>query len=231
MFKNDLIKGLNIELSKEQIKQFDTYYHELISYNKHTNLTRITERHEVDIKHFYDSLRLAKTIDLTAVQSLCDMGSGAGFPSIPLKIIYPHLDITIIDALGKRIAFLKQLIEVLDLKSVNLIYDRIEKHAEKYQQVFDVVTARALGKLPMILEMGVPMLKVDGLFIAYKGHNYESELLDSKNAMQKLGLILQDEARYVLPYDAGQRIHLVFRKTKHVKGYPRSFAVIKKKPL
>lgn len=231
MFKLDVLEGLGIELSEAQLKQFEVYYHELITFNEHTNLTRITERHEVDIKHFYDALTLAKTIDLTDVISLCDMGSGAGFPSIPLKIIYPHLQITIIDSLGKRIAFLKDLVEALKLEGVNLVYDRIEKHAEKHKQVFDVVTARALGKLPLILEMGIPMLKTNGLFIAYKGQNYESEVRDSKRALLKLNAKLIDEVRYDLPHDMGHHVHLVVQKLKHIHCYPRSFASMKKKTL
>ncbi len=231
MFKNDVLEGLEIELSDQQLKMFDLYYEQLIAYNEHTNLTRITERNEVNIKHFYDSLTLAKTLDLTAVRSLCDMGAGAGFPSIPLKFIYPHLNITIIDSLGKRIVFLKQLIETLDLRDVNLVYDRIEKHAENHQEVFDVVVARALGSLPLILEMGIPMLKTKGKLVAYKGHNYESELLDSKKTLLKLGSKLIEEERYDLPNDMGHRVHLVVEKMKHVHGYPRSFAIMKKKPL
>ncbi len=231
MFHKDVLEGLGIDLSEEQLEQFDRYYDALISYNKHTNLTRITERDEVDIKHFYDSLTLAKTLDLSQATSLCDMGSGAGFPSIPLKLIYPHLEITIIDSLGKRIAFLKQLIETLDLRDVNLVYDRIEKHAKQHTEMFDVVTARALGRLPLILEMGIPMLKVNGMFIAYKGQNYESELLDSRRTLHMLGSKITDEIRYDLPNDMGSRVHIVVEKLKHIKGYPRSFAAMKKKSL
>lgn len=231
MFKEEVLKDLGIKLSDEQSHLFDVYYESLVAFNAHTNLTRITERHEVDIKHFYDSLTLAKTIDLSQVESLCDMGSGAGFPSLPLKIIYPHLEVTIIDSLGKRIAFLKELIEVLGLSGVSLVYDRIESHAQNHPLSFDVVTARALGKLPLIIEMGVPMLKEKGLLIAYKGQNYESEVLDSRHALLKLGSKLKDEIQYNLPDEMGHRVHLVIEKQKHVQGYPRSFAVMKKKPL
>ena len=231
MFSKDVLEGLGIVLSNHQINQFEVYYQALIVFNEHTNLTRITDREDVDVKHFYDSLTLAKSVDLSQVQTLCDMGSGAGFPSIPLKIIYPHLDITIIDSLGKRIAFLKELIETLKLDHVHLVYDRIESHALTHQETFDVVTARALGKLPMILEMGIPMLKTEGKLVAYKGQNHESELIDSKHALHVLGAKLLDEIPYELPYDMGHRVHLVILKLKHVKGYPRSFAVMKKKPL
>ena len=231
MLKQIIWDGLNIEISKEQEKMFEQYYESLIAYNTHTNLTRITDKNDVDIKHFYDSLTLAKTIDLTKELTVCDMGAGAGFPSIPLKIIYPNLHITIIDSSGKRIAFLKSLIESLALKDVQLVYNRIEKHAQEHQEIFDVVVARALGKLPMIIEMGIPMLKVEGLLVAYKGQNYESEILDSKRTIQKLGSKLIDEIRYTLPLDMGKRAHLVIAKKKHVNGYPRNFAVMKKRSL
>ena len=231
MLKQIKNKKLGVTLSAEQLKMFDTYYQILVTYNEHTNLTRITERKDVDIKHFYDSLSLAKTIDLTRISTLCDMGSGAGFPSIPLKIIYPELKVTIIDSAGKRIAFLKMLVETLNLNDVQLVYNRIEKHAAAYQESFDLVIARALGKLPMIIEMGVPMLKVGGMLIAYKGQNYESEILNSKRALQKLGSKLIEEIHYTLPLDMGNRAHLIIEKKKHVSGYPRNFTIMKKKPL
>lgn len=231
MFKKDVLEQLGIELSDEALKQFDLYYEALITYNKHTNLTRITERKDVDIKHFYDSLSLAKTLDLKAIETLCDMGAGAGFPSIPLKIIYPHLKVTIIDSLGKRIAFLKTLIETLALEDVYLVYDRIEKHAKTHQKMYDVVTARALGKLPLILEMGLPMVREGGYFVAYKGQNYVSEMIESRRAMQILKSSVKQEACYELPYQMGSRVHLVIQKDAHVTGYPRSFAAMKKKPL
>ncbi len=231
MLKQIVLDGLNIALSDEQIQKFDIYYNELVTYNEQTNLTRITTRDDVDIKHFYDSLTLAKTIDLKDVNSMCDMGSGAGFPSIPLKLIYPHLEITIIDSLGKRIMFLKRLIEKLDLHNVDIVYNRIEKHAEEHQKMFDVVTARALGNLSLILEMGVPMLKVSGEFIAYKGRHYETELFDGKNAIKQLGVKLEKVSEYVLPFDMGNHVHLVFLKNQHITGYPRTFATMKKNPL
>jgi len=231
MFKEMVLENLGIDLSDDALKQFDRYYDALISFNKHTNLTRITQREDVDIKHFYDSLALVKTIDLSNVKTLCDMGAGAGFPSIPLKIAYPHLKVTIIDSLGKRITFLKQLIDTLDLKDVHLVYDRIENHAKSHQQTYDVVTARALGKLPLILEMGMPMVKKDGCFIAYKGSNYVDELIESKKALQILKGRLEVERSYELPDDKGGRVHLLIRKQNHVQGYPRSFAAMKKKPL
>lgn len=232
MFKENVKDNLSIVLSDVQLEQFDKYYAFLIEYNQITNLTRITEEQEVFFKHFYDSMTLAKSIDLNQVKTLCDMGAGAGFPSIPLKIIYPHLEITIIDSLGKRITFLKNLVELLELKDVRLIYDRIENHAQTHRETYDVVTARALGKLPLILELGMPMIKIRGQFIAYKSGNYEEELSLSTEAIKILGGQLESIVPIQLPNQFGDRIHIIITKThKSPSIYPRAFSAIKKKSL
>ncbi|MCF7931087.1 MAG: 16S rRNA (guanine(527)-N(7))-methyltransferase RsmG, partial [Acholeplasmataceae bacterium] len=165
-FKEDISKELNIEITEEQATQFETYYQFLIEYNEITNLTRITEKEEVYYKHFYDSLTLVKSINFNEIESICDMGSGAGFPSIPLKIIYPHLQVTIVDSLNKRIIFLNKLVDKLGLVDIKLIHNRVEVFALDNQMEFDLVTARALGNLSLILEMGIPMTKIGGKFIA-----------------------------------------------------------------
>lgn len=232
MFKDDVKNYFNIELSQAQLEQFDIYYKFLIEYNKITNLTRITDENEVYYKHFYDSLTIIKNVDFNMINSLCDMGAGAGFPSIPLKIVYPHLHITIIDSLGKRITFLKQLIEKLHLKNVFLVYDRIENYAKNHHNQFDLVTARALGKLPLILELGLPMNKIDSTFIAYKSKNYEEELIESYNALNLLGGKLKEVVPFEIPHQYGDRVHIVIEKHKKSPSmYPRSFSAIKKKSL
>lgn len=230
-FKNDLLKELNIEITNIQEKQFEVYYQFLIEYNKITNLTRITEKEEVYYKHFFDSLTIAKSLNLHEIESICDMGSGAGFPSIPLKIIYPHLHITIVDSLNKRITFLKQLAEKLELGYLDIIHDRVETYALKNQAKFDLVTARALGNLSLISEMGIPMTKIGGKFIALKGINYEDEYLESKKGIEYLGCKVLDIKKYILPNQFGTRFHIVISKTKHVIGFPRQFSVMNKKPL
>lgn len=232
MFNKSVKEELNIELSDAQIDQFNKYYDFLIAYNRVTNLTRITEKEDVFYKHFYDSMTLVKSIDLNSVQTLCDMGAGAGFPSIPLKIIFPHLKITIIDSLGKRITFLKQLLELLSIDNVDLVYDRIENHAQNHRELYDVVTARALGKLPLILELGMPMIKTDGHFIAYKTSNYEDELFQSTDAIKLLGGKLKSITPIKLPDQYGDRTHIIISKIKKSPSiYPRSFSAIKKKSL
>ena len=135
---NQLLANININLSEHQLKQFHDYFEFLVSYNEKVNLTAITEETEVYIKHFYDSLLLAKSIDLNEVKTLCDVGSGAGFPSIPLKIAFPHLKITIIDALDKRLVFLKELAKLLNLENIELVHSRAEDYAKAYREVFDL---------------------------------------------------------------------------------------------
>jgi len=232
MFKDDIKKNLAVEISSNQLKQFDIYYNFLIEYNEITNLTRITDEEEVYYKHFYDSLTIVKSLDITKITTLCDMGAGAGFPSIPLKIMFPHLHITIIDSLGKRITFLKQLIEKLDLKNVTLIYDRIENYAKNHHNSFDLVTARALGKLNLILELGLPMNKVNSYFLAYKSKSYDEELTEASNALNLLGGKVIKVIPFEIPNAYGDRVHILI--LKHKKSpliYPRSFSAIKKKSL
>lgn len=230
-FEKDLSELIGFNLSSLQIKQFNQYFEFLIEYNKITNLTRITEKQEVFYKHFYDSITLVNTIDFSKITTLCDMGAGAGFPSIPLKIVYPHLKVTIIDSLGKRITFLNQLVEMLNLNHVEIHHNRNESFALEHQLEYDVVTARALGHLSLILEMGMPMLKINGYFIAPKGINCDQEINESSNALRILGGKINKIVRFELPHDYGQRANILISKTKHVKGYPRTFAQMSHKAL
>lgn len=228
-FKLDIKNDLDLELTDEQIDKLNVYYSELITYNQHTNLTRIVEYNEVMYKHFYDSLTLAKTIDINQIRNICDMGSGAGFPSIPLKIIFEHLEVTIVDSLNKRIKFLQQLVDKLELTHVDLVHDRVEIYAKKHQKAFDLVTARALGNMKLISEMGIPMTKVNGYFIAMKSSNYEEELEEARETITLLGGKMSHITQLSLPYDYGKRSNICIKKVKHTSGYPRSFAVMSKK--
>jgi len=230
-FSEDLFKELGIQLTKKQESQFEIYYYELIEYNKHTNLTRITDELEVFYKHFFDSLTLVKVTDIIKLDTLCDMGAGAGFPSIPIKIVYPHLNVTIVDSSNKRINFLKTLVDKLEISQIDLICDRVENYATKHQQKFDVVTARALGALPLILELGIPMLKSTGHFIAYKSGNFQEELNFSKNALIKLHSKIHQVIEFSLPNQFGDRALIDIVKNKHMSGYPRPYPQMLKKPL
>ena len=148
-----------IELSEEQQRQFQTYYQMLVEWNKKINLTSITEEHEVYLKHFYDSIAPSFYTDLTKELTICDIGAGAGFPSIPLKIIYPNLKVTIVDSLNKRIKFLNQLAEALDLENVNFVHDRAETFGKGvYRESYDIVTARAVARLSVLSELCLPLV-------------------------------------------------------------------------
>lgn len=230
-FRQDIIDFFSHDISDEQLSLFMRYYKFLIEYNQFVNLTSITEEDEVFYKHFFDSLTSMKFVNFNQIETLCDMGSGAGFPSIPLKIMYPHLEITIIDSLNKRLIFLQKLLEKLEIKGVNLIHDRIETYALKHQNQFDIVTARALGDLSLISEMGLPMTKIYGLFIAYKGQQIELELNRSIDAIQKLGGELKSVNSFDLPHEYGSRSLVIITRKKSIKGYPRSYQSMKNKPL
>ncbi len=224
MIKEEVVKWFGLSLSDEQLTQFNLYYEFLIEYNKHTNLTRITEKKEVYYKHFFDSLLLIKSCDIMQIQTICDMGSGAGFPSIPLKIMFPHLKVTIVDSLQKRITFLTQLSQKLGLKDVTLVHDRAELFAQKHQEAFDLVTARALGSLKLISEMGIPMIKKTGLFIGLKGAKYEEEIIEAQGILSALKSKITAVRTFELPYEYGMRANIVIQKEKHVTGYPRTYA-------
>lgn len=230
-FKIDVENLLGHTMTEEQLRLFDIYYQFLIEYNEITNLTRITEKQEVYYKHFFDSLTLTNSIDVNRITSICDMGSGAGFPSLPLKIMYPHLEITIVDSLGKRITFLNLLVEKLQLNHVTLIHDRVEMYATSHQQQFDLVTARALGHLSMIAEMGLPMVKTNGYFLAPKGLNVEAEIKESEHAISLLGGSITSIQSFELPLNYGHRTNILIQKKKHISGYPRSYVQMTKKPL
>jgi 16S rRNA (guanine527-N7)-methyltransferase len=174
---------------------------------------------------------MLRVIDIAGIESMCDMGAGAGFPSIPIKILFPHVNVTIIDSLNKRIKFLEILKEKLELTDVYLVHDRIENFAIKNQNKFDIVTARALGALPLICELGIPMLKVHGHFIAYKSSAYIDELNSCTNALKILGSSISQIEEFSLPMQFGDRTLVKIIKKKQTNGYPRSFATILKKPL
>lgn len=219
-------------LNNYQLLQFQKYYEFLVQENRKYNLTSIVEKEEVYIKHFYDSIKMIDIIDFTKISNLCDIGSGAGFPGIPLKIKYPHLKLTIIEPTTKKITFLKQLTEILKLSDIELINDRAEDEIINKREYYDVVTARAVASLPILLELTIPFLKVEGSFIALKGSSYQEELDISKTAMDKLNCKLIDSLIYELPNNYGTRAILNIYKVKPTKDiYPRNYAAIKKKHL
>lgn len=230
-FIEDVKSVCGIELNEQQLEKLEKYFNKLITYNEKVNLTSITEKDEVYYKHFLDSMALIRNIDKDKEALICDLGSGAGFPSIPLKIINDNLKVTIVDSLNKRITFLKELVEELNLDNVDVYHDRAEIYALNNKQTFDYVTARAFGSLTMILEMGVPLLKNGGKLIAMKSREGLDELKNISNSKKILNVKLVNSDGYELPNDYGYRLQLVFEKIKHNDKYPRTFANIKKNPL
>lgn len=212
-------------------EKFSLYYNFLIEENKKYNLTSITEKEEAYIKHFYDSIQLEKVVDMNNIVSLCDVGSGAGFPSIPLKILYPHLHITIIEPTLKRCNFLEQLVNLLQLDNVQIINDRAENRND-LRESFDVVCARAVASMPILLELCVPLVKTNKLFVALKGATYHEELLNCKNTIKQLDVKVKQVYEYNLLNDLGKHSIIVFEKqnTTNIK-YPRKYNIIKNKPL
>ena len=186
-----------IILSEKQIQQFELYYTTLIEWNQKMNLTAITQKEDVYLKHFYDSLTISFDYPLDQ-QSLCDIGAGAGFPSIPLKIVYPNLKITIVDSLTKRITFLKHLANVLELENVTAISARAEEYAKDHRESFDIVTARAVARLNILDELCLPLVKINGDFITLKGLKAQEELKEAKAGIEKLGGKVTKEIDFTL---------------------------------
>lgn len=223
------LKRINIVLNEEKLNDLDKYYKLLIEYNEKINLTAITDEKDVYLKHFYDSLTLSKVIDLNKDLLLCDIGTGAGFPGIVLKIVFPKLNITLLESLDKRIKFLNVVIETLNLKNIKAIHSRIEDFNEI--EKFDVVVSRAVAKTNVLLELGCRLPKTNGLFILMKG-NIEEELKESENSIKKLNYSIEKVNSFKLPIEDSERNILILKKIKSTdKIYPREFSKIKKKPL
>lgn len=224
------LKKINVSLTQTQLDQLDKYYNLLIEYNKVMNLTGITEYKEVYLKHFYDSLTISKVIDLNKISSLCDIGTGAGFPGLVLKIAYPNLKITLLDSLNKRVEFLKVIIEKLNLKDIEVIHSRAEDYALKNRNKFDVTTARAVAHTSILLEYAIPMTKINGYFIPLKA-NVNEELKEINHAMDELNVKLMKIEEFKLPIEESNRTILIFEKLKDNNKYPRKNNEIKKNRL
>lgn len=223
-----------IQLSSTQIEQFRTYLQLLVEWNEKMNLTAITDAPSVYLKHFYDSISAAFYVDLTDKNSICDVGAGAGFPSIPLKICFPQLAVTIVDSLNKRISFLNHLAEQLQLTEVTFVHARAEEFGQnnQYREQFDIVTARAVARLSVLSELCVPLVKVGGLFIAMKGAAAEEEYEDSKHALTVLGAKIREKHSFLLPIEDSERHIFLFDKVKKTpKKYPRKPGVPNKTPI
>lgn len=223
-----------IDLNDFQLNQFRYYYEMLVEKNKVMNLTAITERAEVIDKHFVDSLALVKTgVDLTD-QKILDLGTGAGFPGIPLKIAFPNLRITLLDSLNKRVRFLNEVIDALELKDINAIHGRAEDFAKQkeYREQFDYVVSRAVANLSVLSEYCVPYVKEKGYFLPYKSGNIKEELDQSKKAIQVFGGLVEDIISFEIPDTGLSRTILKIRKEKLTpKRFPRKAGLPAKEPI
>lgn len=225
------VQNLGISLTARQLSQLDQFYRLLISWNEKMNLTRITVLEDVYLKHYYDSLTLVKAIDLSQVSTLCDVGTGAGFPGIVLKIVFPNLKVTLIDSLQKRVTYLNTIIQELGLTDIAAYHVRGEDYAKDHREEFDVVVARAVSELRVIAEICIPMVKIGGHFIAMKG-NVTEELSLGKRAISLLSGQIDNLISFSLPNDAGNRTLVVVSKQKNTElKYPRPIDKIKKRAL
>ena len=225
------LKRINIEINEKQLEQLNKYYELLCIWNEKINLTRIVKKEDVYLKHFYDSATLNSIIELNNIENICDFGTGAGFPGIVIKILFPKIHITLVDSLNKRINFLNEVIKELDLKNIEAVHSRIEDYAKENREKYDLVVARAVASLNILLEYSAPIIKINKNFVAMKA-NIDEELENCKNAMQKLSLELVDRKEFILPKEESKRNLLLFKKKKATeKKYPRSSGEIKKKPL
>ena len=225
------LQKLNINLTPKQISDLDYYCHFLIEYNQHTNLTAIKEENQVYLKHFYDSLTIVKGLDLSKYHNLIDIGTGAGFPGMVLKIVFPHLNITLLDSNNKKITFLQQLAEKLNLTNINFFHGRAEEFCQKNRETFEIVTARAVSNMNILAELCLPLVKKDYYFIALKGSNKE-EIIDAQNAISILGGKIEKNIEFNLPIEDSGRNIVVIKKIKNTPNvYPRRYEKIIKKPL
>ena len=225
------IKKLGIDVTGEQLEKLEIYCNFLLEYNTHTNLTAIKNREEVYLKHFYDSLTLVKSIDLTSIENLLDIGTGAGFPGMVLKIFFPNLQIYLVDSNNKKTKFLNELKNKLNVDKVEVINNRIENITSRFINSIDMVTARAVTNLPVLVELALPLVKVNKYFIAMKG-NAQDELENSEYAITYLGGKIEDVKEFDLPHDAGKRMLITIQKTqKSELNKLRPYEKIVKKPL
>lgn len=222
---------LGINLTEEQLNQLDIYCRFLLEYNSHTNLTAIKEEDQVYLKHFYDSLTFIKSLDVTKHNNLLDIGTGAGFPGMVLKIVFPQLEVTLLDSNNKKINFLQELAKKINIQKINFYHGRAEDFCVKNREKFDIVTARAVTNMTALSELCLPFVKINGYFIALKGSNQE-ELEESKKAIKILGGQIEKIINFQLPHEVGERNIVCIKKQKNTpKEYPRRYDKIVKKPL
>ena len=228
------LKEIGLSLTDRQYEQFDQYYEILVGWNKVMNLTGITEYEEVNEKHFLDSLSIVKSCDMTKVSSLIDVGTGAGFPGIPLKIVFPEIEVVLLDSLNKRIRFLDEVIEKLGLTGIRTIHGRAEDFAKKpdYREKFDLCVSRAVANLATLSEYCLPYVKVGGYFVPYKSEEVDEEVEQALNAAKILGGTIEEVYTFKLQGPEIGRSFIKIQKIKSTaKKYPRKAGLPAKEPL
>lgn len=230
----DGCQAFGVTLTDKQIEQFEKYYELLVEWNKVMNLTGITEFDEVMQKHFVDSMAAAKYAEMEKVNSLIDVGTGAGFPGIPLKIVYPHIQVTLLDSLNKRIKFLEEVVDNLGLTGIETVHGRAEDAAKKaeYREQFDLSVSRAVANLASLTEYCLPFVKVGGKFVSYKSVSVDEEITQSKKAVYVLGGEIGKVEKFNLPEsDMERALVIVEKKRSTPKKYPRKAGMPTKEPL
>ncbi len=225
---------LGIKQDQNQLERFHKFYQLLIEWNKVMNLTGITEYEDVVEKHFVDSLSIIKAVDLTRIHTVIDVGTGAGFPGIPLKIAFPHLRVVLLDSLNKRIKFLDEVISQLGLTEIRTIHGRAEEYArkEEYREQFDLCVSRAVANLSTLSEYCLPYIQVGGIFVPYKSGEIDDEVEQSKKAVRILGGNIKDVMKFELPGTDIHRSFVLIHKEQHTqKKYPRKAGIPAKEPL
>ena len=227
-------KALGVTISDEQIRQFLKYYEMLVEWNEVMNLTAITEYDEVMKKHFVDSISLCKAYDVSQKKTVIDVGTGAGFPGLALKIAFPNLQVTLLDSLNKRVNFLNEVIEKLGLKDVTAVHGRAEDYAKQkeHREKYDFCVSRAVANLSTLSEYCIPFVKEGGSFISYKSGKIDEELAQAENAVKILGGKVQDVVKFPLMGTDMDRSFVVIKKVKTTaKKYPRKAGLPSKEPL
>ena len=231
---DEKLKELNITLSETQQEQFYHFYELLVEWNKVMNLTGITEYEEVNEKHFIDSLSIVKVLDMNKVSTVIDVGTGAGFPGIPLKIVFPHLKVTLLDSLNKRIKYLDTVINELGLKDIHTIHGRAEEYArkEEYREKYDLAVSRAVANLSTLSEYCVPYVKVGGMFVPYKSGEIDEEVKAAQTAIKVLGGKQTEVVKFTLPGSDINRSFVKIQKIKSTgKKFPRKAGLPTKEPI
>ena len=230
-FLNEL-KNINVELSEKQLEQFRIYYEMLVEKNKVMNLTGITEWEEVLEKHFLDSISLIRVYNPRQNISVIDMGTGAGFPGVPLKIAFPELRVTLADSLNKRVLFLQEVIDTLELKDIEAIHGRAEDLArdKRYREQYDLSVSRAVANLSTLTEYCLPFVKIGGQFVSYKSGEVDAEVAESKSAVFLLGGKVKEVVKFELG-ESGRSFIVIDKVNGTPKTYPRKAGTPSKKPL